>query len=83
MGKSSKYPNYATGNVSINGNTVASTSKDNNTINSSYNMTDLEKSIYDGVQSNLSQSLSNLFSISDEKQKQWNSSIESKRQSEY
>lgn len=77
MGKSSKYPNYATGNVSINGNTVASTSKDNNTINSSYNMTDLEKSIYDGVQNNLSQSLSNLFSISDEKQKQWNSELES------
>ena len=76
MGKSSKYPAYATGNININGNNVASTSKQNNTVNSSYNMSDLEKSIYDGVQSNLAQSLGNLFAISDEKQKQWNSQLE-------
>jgi len=81
MGKSSKYPAYATGNISINGNNVASTSKQNNSVNSSYNMSDLEKSIYDGVQSNLAQSLGNLFSISDEKQKQWNSELETYKKS--
>ncbi len=77
MGKKSKYPKYSAGTVEINGNTVASTTKkDKNTISSSYNMNDTEKSIYEGIQNNLSNSLQNLFSISDEKQKQWNEELD-------
>ena len=69
MGKSSKYPGYATGSVEINGNKVATSSKTGkNTYSSSYNMTDTEKSVYDGVLGNLDTSLKDLFSISDAKQ---------------
>ncbi len=77
MGKSSKYPKYATGSVEINGNKVATSEKTGkNTFNSSYNMSDSEKSIYDGIQNNLSTSLSDLFSISDAKQEQWNQTLD-------
>lgn len=76
MGKKSKYPNYSTGSITVNGNTVASTQKDKNGINSSYNMSAAEKNIYNGIQNNLATSLNNLFEISDEKQKQWNSELE-------
>ncbi|MBE7712676.1 MAG: hypothetical protein E7Z87_02920 [Cyanobacteria bacterium SIG26] len=80
MGKTSKYPKYSTGSVEINGNTVASTTKkDKNNISSSYNMTDTEKSIYDGVQQNLSTSLANLFKISDETQKSWQEELDNYR----
>ncbi len=76
MGKSSKYPNYSSGNIVVNGNTVATTQKDKNGVNSIYNMSDTEKSIYNGIQNNLSASLNNLFKISDEKQKQWENELE-------
>lgn len=77
MGKSSKYPKYSTGSVEINGHEVATTSKKGkNTISSSYNMNDTEKSIYDGIQSNLSSSLSNLFDISDSTKKQWQDQLD-------
>jgi len=76
MSKKSKYPSYSSGSVTINGKNVASTTKTKNGIQSSYNMTDAEKSIYDGIQNNLASSLSNLYTISDEKQKQWNSELE-------
>lgn len=81
MGKSSKYPGYATGSVEINGNKVATSSKTGkNTYSSSYNMTDAEKSVYDGVLSNLDTSLKDLFSISDAKQEQWNQTIDAYKQ---
>ena len=66
MGKKSKYPNYSSGNIVVNGNTVASTSKNDGSINSSYNMSDTEKNIYNSIQNNLETSLGNLFEISDE-----------------
>lgn len=77
MGKSSKYPGYATGSVQINGDTVASQSKTGkNTYSSSYNMNDTEKSIYNGIQNNLSSSLSNLFDISDSTKQQWKNQLD-------
>jgi len=76
MGKSSKYPAYSGGNIVVNGNTVASTSKGKNGITSYYNMSDNEKDIFDNIQKGLSTSLSNLFDISDEKQKLWNSELD-------
>lgn len=43
--KSKKYPEYSTGSISVNGNTVATTKrdKDNNVVSSSYNMSATEK----------------------------------------
>lgn len=81
MGKKSKYPKYTTGSVNINGENVSKSNKKNNTVNSSYTMNDTEKSIYDGVQSNLATSLQDLFSISDEKQEQWNNQLDSYKKS--
>ena len=82
MGKKSKYPKYATGSVDINGQNVSSAQRNkNNTVSSSYSMNNTEKGIYDGIQSNLAASLQNLFSISDEKQKQWDEQMNSYKQS--
>lgn len=81
MGKKSKYPEYSSGSVVINGNTVASTTKnDNNTISSSYNMTDTEKNIYDSIQNNLASSLGSLFEISDATQEQWQNQLDAYKQ---
>lgn len=77
MGKSTKYPQYSTGSVEINGHEVATTAKKGkNTISSSYNMNNTEKSIYDGIQKNLSSSLSNLFDISDSTKEQWQNQLD-------
>lgn len=82
MGKKSKYPNYATGNVNLNGKEIATAKKNNdNTVSSSYTMNNNEKSIYDGIQSNLSTSLQDLFTISDEKQNQWKEQMNSYKES--
>lgn len=76
MSKKSKYPSYSAGTVTINGNTVATSKKKKNNVTSSYNMGDTEKSIYDGIQDNLETSLKNLYTISDEKQQQWNDELD-------
>ena len=82
MGKKTKYPNYATGSVEINGQNIATANKNkNNTVSSSYSMNDTEQDIYNGIQTNLATSLQDLFSISDEKQEQWNEQLDSYRQS--
>ena len=82
MGKKSKYPKYSTGSVVINGQNVSSAQRNkNNTVSSSSTMNNTEKSIYDGIQSNLATSLQDLFSISDEKQKQWDEQMNSYKQS--
>lgn len=62
MGKTSSisYPAYSSGTVSVNGNNVATVSKDGNTINSNYNMSEAEKQIYDYAQNSMLQSLPNL-----------------------
>lgn len=81
MGKSSSYPKYSTGNIVVNGQTVASTTKDedNNTISSSYNMSDAEKNIYNTVQNSLASSLGSLFDFSDE-QNVWDAQLEAYKQ---
>ncbi len=81
MGKKSKYPSYSAGSVTVNGKEVARSTKNGNTISGTYNMNDTEKEIYEGVQQNLASSLNDLFSISDEKQEQFNSELEAYKQS--
>ncbi len=77
MGKKSKYPEYSTGTISVNGKTVASTTRDknNNIVGSNYNMSDAEKKIYDSIQNNMYSSLSGLFDITDETKKSWDSQL--------
>lgn len=78
MGKrSNKYPEYSNGEVVVNGRTVASATKnkDTNTISSSYNMSDLEKNIYDSIQGGMSSSLNNLFNFTDAQRKEWDNEI--------
>lgn len=76
--KSKKYPEYSTGSISVNGNTVATTKrdKDNNVVSSSYNMSATEKKIYDSIQKNMYSSLSNLFNITDQNRQEWNNQLE-------
>jgi len=71
MGKSTKYPSYSGGTVSINGKNVAKTSKKNNTVNSNFNMGKTEASIYNSIQNNMSNVLSDLFTISDPQRQEW------------
>jgi len=77
MGKKTKYPAYSGGSITVNGKTVATTKKDskNNVIDSSYNMSGLEKNIYDTVQGGMYSKLNNLFSVSDEKRKEWSNQL--------
>lgn len=60
MGKSSKYPSYSGGAVSVNGTPVAKVTKENNLVTSNYYMPEAEKGIYDYTQNSL---LSNLPQI--------------------
>ncbi len=78
MGKrSNKYPEYSNGEVVVNGRTVASATKnkDTNTITSSYNMSDLEKNIYNSIQGGMSSSLNNLFNFTDAQRQEWDNEI--------
>ena len=75
MGKSSKYPSYSTGTITVNGNTVASTSKKGNTVTSNYNMTDAEKKIYDYAQNSLASSLPYVNVFDENTQKNINSQL--------
>ncbi len=76
MGKSSNaYPQYAGGDVSVNGKSVASTRRVGNNIQSSYDMSDTEKNIYNSVQNNMMSSLDNLFKISEPQKKAWNEQL--------
>lgn len=76
MGKSSKYPSYSSGSVSVNGNNVANTSKNGNSVNTSYNMPDTEKKIYDYAQNSFLTSLPQINVFSGETQKNINSQLE-------
>ena len=72
MGKKSKYPEYTTGNVTINGRNVASVTKDSDgNISGNYNRSQAEEKLFNNIQSNLSNSVQNLFNISDQTKKQW------------
>lgn len=76
MGKSSKYPSYSSGSVSLNGNNVATVSKKGNTVTSNYNMPTTEKGIYDYAQNSLLTSLPQINVFSGETQKNINSQLE-------
>lgn len=76
MGKSSKYPSYSSGTVTLNGNTVASTSKKGNTVNSTYNMPETEKNIYDYAQNSFLTSLPQINVFSNDTRKDINSQLE-------
>lgn len=77
MGKKSKYPEYSTGTITVNGKNVSTTQRDknNNVVSSNYNMSNAEKKIYDSIQSGLNTSLNNLFTISDSQKKEWNNQL--------
>ena len=75
MGKSSKYPAYSGGSVNVNGMNVASTSKNGNSVNSNFNMSDTQKNIYNSVQNNMTEILDNLFTISDPQRLEWQNQL--------
>lgn len=64
MGKTS----YSTGNINVNGRNVASTYKSGGSIKSNYNMSDVEKGIYDFAQNSFLQNLPNVNVFSPETQ---------------
>lgn len=75
MGKASKYPAYSGGAVNINGFNVAKTSKKGNSVNSDYYMDKTQKQIYNSIQNNMADVLTNLFSISDAQRQEWNNQL--------
>lgn len=76
MGKSTKYPSYSSGSVSVNGTTKATNSKSGNNVSSNYNMSDVEKNIFDYSQNSLLNSLPQINVFSGDTQKNINSQIE-------
>lgn len=60
MGKSSKYPSYSSGTISINGQNKATTSKKGNNIITNYNMSDDEKRAYEYAQKSFADSLASV-----------------------
>lgn len=76
MGKSTNYPSYSNGTVSVNGNTLASSVKNGNTISANYNMPEVEKNIYDYAQNSLLSSLPNINVFSQDTQNNINSQVE-------
>ena len=57
MGKSSKYPSYSGGNISINGENKASNYKKGNIVYTNYNMSDNEKRAYNYAQKSFADSI--------------------------
>ncbi len=76
MGKSSKYPKYSNGSVSINGTPVANVSKKGNSISSNYYMNDAEKGIYDYSQQSLLSALPQINVFDKGTQNDINSQVE-------
>ena len=66
MGKSSKYPSYSSGTISINGQNKATTSKKGNNIITNYNMSDDEKRAYEYAQKSFADSLASVNVFDDE-----------------
>lgn len=75
MGKKSK-PSYSTGTVSVNGNTIASNAKKGNNVISNYDMSEVEKNIYDMAQQEVLASLPKINTFSQATQNDINSQIE-------
>lgn len=76
MGKSSKYPSYSNGSVTVNGQTVATNKKNGNSISSNYNMSDIEKGIYDYAQNSFLSSLPQINIFSEDTKKNINSQLD-------
>ena len=79
MGKKSKYPKYTGGTVSVNGKKVASVSKKNGSINSSYKMSKSEKKLYKNIQKDLRKALKNLDNFESD-QKLWQQQLNAYKQ---
>lgn len=79
MGKNTKYPAYTGGAVSVNGNQVATVSKNGNTVTSNYNMSDPEKAIFEYAQNSLATSLPNLNVFDSNVQQGINSQLDAYR----
>lgn len=75
MGKSSKYPSYSTGTVSLNGQTKAKTYRRGNNVISDYNMSDAEKRAYDYAQKTFANSLKSLNTFDKTTQKNLQSQL--------
>lgn len=74
MSKTSSTPSqpaYSGGSVRINGNNIATVRKEGDNFVSDYNMSKIEKKIFDSVQSGLSDALENLFTVSDPQRQEW------------
>ncbi len=69
MGKSSKYPGYSQGTVTVNGVEKASTYRKGNNVISNYNMSDAEKKAYDYAQNSFADSLSKVNVFDNKTQK--------------
>ena len=76
MGKSSKYPSYSGGTISINGENKASTTQNGNTINSNYNMSDDERRAYEYAQKSFADSLSKINIFDDNTKKNLQSQLD-------
>ena len=76
MGKSSKYPSYSGGTISINGADKATTYKHGNNIVSNYNMSDAEKNIYNYAQNSLASSLPSVNVFDENTQKNLQSQLD-------
>lgn len=70
MGKSSKYPSYSGGTVTINGQTKATSYKKGNDVITNYNMSDAERRIYDYAQNSFADSLSKINVFDDNTKKE-------------
>ncbi len=76
MGKSSKYPSYSSGTISINGSDKASTYKKGNNIISNYNMSADEKRAYDYAQKSFADSLASVNVFDEDTKKNLQSQLE-------
>ena len=76
MGKSSKYPSYSTGNIYINGQNKATTSKKGNSVSTHYNMSDDERRAYEYAQKSFADSLSKVNVFDEDTKKNLQSQLE-------
>ena len=75
MAKSSKYPSFSNGTISVNGSDKASTYKQGNNIISNYNMSADEKRAYDYAQKSFADSLSKVNIFDEDTQKNLQSQL--------
>ena len=76
MGKSSKYPSFSGGSISVNGENKEKKKKKGNTVVSNYNMSDAEKNIYNYAQNSLANSLPSVNVFDEDTQKNLQSQLD-------